>query len=706
MTNMGTAEQLRLVTGVCHHDCPDSCVWEVTVDDNADGGPRAVKLRGKEDHPFTRGELCPKVNRFLDRVHHRDRLLHPLVRSGPKGQGCFRRASWDEALAVVATKLRTIIDAAGPQRILPYGYAGNQGLIQCTAMSERLFNVLGTSRVAGGLCGNTANAGIIATQGSGVGIDPEDLRYARTILLWGTNTLITNRHLWPVLEEARAAGATVVCIDPLRTRTAAAADWHVQLLPGTDGALALGLMHVLIERGLLDEAFIDAHTVGFEQLRERVREWTPARTGEICGLPASDVERLAELYGSQRPAAIRVLIGMEHRQHGAMAYRNIACLPALTGAWRDRGGGMVRSTGPLFGELLPSSALERPDLRPAPRKQVTMGLLGEALTAVEPDGDERIDALVVYNCNPAVIVPNQAKVLAGLGREDLFTVVLEQFMTDTARYADVILPATTQIEHLDLMAPWGHLYLTLNLPAVAPLGECLPNTEIFRRLAAAMGLDEPALRATDEELIAEVLAASMHPFMNDITYERLVAEGSIRVSRPDDWRPYANGCFPTASGKVELHSEQLARLGIDPLPSWTPAHESVHGDADLRARFPLSCLTSKRHQRFLNSSYAELAAHTDAEGEPTMEIAALDAAERGVVDGDQVRVWNDRGSMTLRARISDRVRSSVVSVPFGWPLAASGGVGCNVLTNDAMTDMGGGTAFHDNLVQVERVDAP
>jgi len=683
----------QVVTGVCHHDCPDSCVWEVTVRDG-----QAVRLRGQESHPFTRGELCPKVNGFLDRVHHPDRLLHPLVRTGPKGSATFERATWDDALALVADRWQQLIEQHGPEAILPFGYAGNQGILQCRTMSERLFNVLGTSNVVGGLCGNTAEAGLRATQGTGIGIDPEDLRHSRVILLWSTNTLVTNRHLWPILEEARAAGGRVICIDPLRTRTAAACDEHVQLLPGTDGALALGMMHVLVARDLVDHAYLAEHSVGYAELVERLQQWPPERAAEVCGLATADIERLAILFGEGQPSAIRVLIGMEHRENGAMAYRTISCLPILTGAWRHRGGGLVRSVDPLFDELLPIEALRRPDLRPHPRRPIEMGKLGEVLTEL-PDA-EAVRSLCVYNCNPAAVVPNQAKVLRGLARDDLFTVVLEQFMTDTARYADVILPATTQIEHLDLMPAWGHLYLTLNRPAIAPLGEALPNTEIFRRLAAALGLDDLALRASDEDLLRELLDGATHPFMAGITFDRLWAEGSIKVGRPDDWRPHADGAFPTASGKAELSSPSLAARGLDPLPTWVPAREGLHGDADLRARFPLSCITSKRHQRFLNSSYQKLPSHTIPEGEPRLEISGLDATARGIGEGDRVRVWNDRGAIELVATISDRVRAQLVSVPFGWPLEASGGVSCNTLTSDVSTDFGGGSAFHDNLVQV------
>jgi len=683
------------VKGVCPHDCPDSCVWEVTVEDTG-AGPRAVALRGDPDHPFTRGELCPKVHRFLERVYHRDRLLHPLIRTGPKGRGEFRRASWDEALGLVAAQLSERIERLGPATVLPYGYAGTQGLVQMASLSERFFNVLGASEVTGGLCGNVVATGVALTQGSARGIDPEDLRHSRVILLWGTNTLLTNRHLWPVIDEARRAGAEVVCIDPVRTATAAACDRHVQLLPGTDAALALGMMHVIVAEGRHDRDYVERFTTGFEALAERLAAYPPDRVEAICGLEAGTVVDLARRYASRRPAAIRVLIGMEHREHGAMTARTVACLPALVGAWRDRGGGLCRSVGTLFAEMLDHDLLARPDLRPGPRRPIEMGRLGDALTdaALAPP----VTVLVVYNCNPAVIAPNQAKVLAGLGREDLFTVVLEQFLTDTARHADVVLPATTQVEHADLMAPWGHLYLTLNRPAIPPRGEALPNTEIFRRLSRAMGLTEPALFDGDDELVRQVLDASTHPFLDGITYERLVAEGSVRVARPDDWRPFAEGGFPTASGRLEFSSPQLAARGLDPLPIWEPAREGLHGDPELQARYPLACLTIKSQVRFLNSSYGQL--HGAREGRPALEIAPTDAMARGLADGDRVRVWNDRGEMTLEARLSDRVRPGLVTVPFGWALAAAGGVGANILTSDTSTDLAGGAAFHDNLVQV------
>lgn len=690
----------RIVKGVCHHDCPDSCGWEVTVAGEGEG-VRAVKLRGAADHPFSRGELCPKVNRFLDRVYHPDRLLHPLVRVGPKGSARYERATWDEALDLVARELQARIERHGAATVLPYGYAGTQGMVQMASISARFFNRMGASRLLGGLCGNVAAAGVAAALGTPNGIDSDDLRHSRLIVLWGTNTLVTNRHLWPVIEEARAAGATVVCVDPLRTATAAASDWHVQPLPGTDAALALGLMHVLVERDLIDHDYVERHTVGFTELRERAASYPPGRVADICGLPAADIERLAELYGTRRPAAIRLLIGMEHREHGGEAFRAVACLPALVGAWRDRGGGLCRSLGTLTGAVVRQEVLTGEHLAPGHRRGIVMGQAGRALT--DATLDPPITALVVHNSNPAVIAPDQRAMLAGLERDDLFTVVLEQFLTDTACHADVVLPATTQIEHTDLMSPWGHLVIGLNRPAVPPRGEALPNTEIFRRLSRAMGYTEPELYVSDDDLVREVLdAAAGHPWADGLTYERLVDESYVRLSRPDDFRPFADGGFPTPSGRFELQSPRLVALGLDPLPSWTPAHESLHGDPSLRARYPLALLTTKSQVRFLNSSYGHLAKHR-GDDEPTLEIDAVDAAARGLADGDRARVFNDRGSIELRVRVSDRVRTGVVSAPFGWSLDASGGVGVNVLTNARDTDLAGGTAFHDNLVEVARV---
>jgi anaerobic selenocysteine-containing dehydrogenase len=677
------------VLGTCHHDCPDSCGWIATVTDGV-----AVELRGNPDHPYSRGELCPKVNRFLDRVYHPDRILTPLRRTGAKGEGRFEAVSWDEALAEVAERLHAVIDRWGGEAILPWRDAGTQGLLQETSLDRRFFDRLGASRQVGSLCGATARAGTTTTLGSGRACDPSDVRHAEVVLLWGTNTLLTNRHLWPFVEEARGNSATVVVIDPLRTATAERADWFLQPLPGTDVALMLGLIHVLVRDDLLDHDYIDRYTSGFDELAERAAAWPPARAAAACGLDAADVERLAALYGSTRKAFIRTLIGAEHHERGAMFFRTLSCLPALTGAWRERGGGYSRSVSSWFDDTVDAGAYAAAHLRPAgvPRS-ISMNHLGRALTDASLDPPVR--ALFVWNGNPVVTVPNAALTRQGLANDDLLCVVSEQFLTDTARYADIVFPATTQLEQLDVVPAWGHLYLGWNEPAIAPLGEAVPNTELWRRLARAMGFTEPELFSSDEELLTLGVTG--------VDLESLRREGWVRLDLPDDLRPYASGGFATASGRAELGGSQTP----DHVPAVEgPALPGVTSDtAGAGDRpFPLQLLTPKVHTRFLNSSYGHLAAHAPVEGGPFVEIHPDDAATRGIADGDRVLVHNDRATLTLPARLGIRVRPGVVAVPFGWSSDAHGErATANSLTNDTLTDWGGGVAYSSTLVEVSRL---
>ena len=669
---------LRVVLGTCHHDCPDSCGWQVTVDDSTG---RAVKLRGNPDHPYSKGELCPKVNRFLDRVYSPDRVLTPLRRTGAKGAGQFEPITWEVALAEIAERWRSIIVTDGAEAILPYSDAGTQGHIQMNSLDGRFFSALGASQLQRTICGTTVRAGVAATNGNAAGMDPEHLRFSKLIILWGTNTRLTNRHLWPTIEAARADGARIVVVDPIRTATAEAADWFIQPFPGTDAALMLAMMHILIRDGLLDREYIDAHTTGFAELADHVADWTPPRAAEVCGLPIETIEELAHAYATVTPAAIRVLVGPEHRENGAMFFRTLACLPLLTGAWRHRGGGLCRSVGtyavPALAEV--STTTRRYPLT----RTLNMGRLGDVLnsTTLTPP----IRSLFVYNANPAVIVPDAELVRRGLERDDLFTVVHEQFLTDTALYADIVLPATTQIEQLDVVPAWGHLYLGWNEPAIAPVGESLANTEVFRRLAAAMGFDDPELYESDESLLAAAIPEAIYPLLRK--------QGWVRIPGTEDLRPFADGGFPTPTGKADL-------WGSRP-PDFQPAAESPTGSSGLSARYPLVFLTTKSHARFLNSSYSQLPGHGDREGGPFVEIDAVDAAARGIADGEMVRVFNDRASLLVAAHVSTRLRPGVVSMPFGWWRSHHRDGVANSLTNAAPTDWGGGTAFHDTLVEIE-----
>ena len=682
----------RQVHGTCHHDCPDSCGWTATVE-----GGVAVRLRGRPDHPFSAGELCPKVNRFLDRVYSPDRILSPLRRTGPKGSGQFEPVSWDDALATVADRLHDVVDRYGPEAVLPYSSAGNQSLLACGGLSARFFHRLGASLLDRGLCGPTVGHGVRMTNGTSLALDPLELRHSRLIILWGTNTRLTNRHLWPTIEAARADGARLVVVDPVRTVTADAADVFVQPRPGTDTALILAMMHVLIRDELIDDDWVDDHTLGFDELAAHVEAWTPARAAATTGLDPATVEGLARDYGTIRPAAIRTLIGAEHHENGAMFFRSLAVLPALVGAWRDRGGGLARSVGSYHDALIDGMALNRPDLLAGrtPRT-INMSRLGEALT--DPDLAPPVAAMIVWGANPLVVVPDAERVRRGMARDDLFTVVHEQFLTDTARYADIVLPATTQLEASDAVPAWGHLWLGWNEAAIEPLGEAVSNTELFRRLSTAMGWgDEPAMIADDETLLSDALGA-------DVVLAALRADGWVKAPYPADGRPFGDGIFPTPSGRVELVSDTLAAMGQPALPDFVAPREGPLGDAERFARFPLQLLVHKHHPRFLNSGYSHLPKHGPAEGEPFVEMTEADAAVRGLAAGDTARVFNDRAALELPVRVSDRVRDGVVHVPFGWWSGQHpGGRTANALTNATLTDWGGGVAYSDTLVEVERM---
>ena len=673
------------VHGTCHHDCPDSCGWVVTSEARADG-PVAVQLRGNPAHPFSQGELCPKVNRFLDRVYSPERVLHPLRRVGAKGEGRFEQISWDEALAEIASRWQAIIDTDGPEAIMPYVSAGNQGLL-ALMFGQRFWHHMGAAQVEGSLCGAVAGAGTMPTNGTSKGIDPSDMVHSQLIILWGTNTRLTNRHLWPFIEQARAKGAQVIVIDPLRTITAESADWFLQPLPGTDVALMLAMMHVLIRDGLTDQAWIAEHTLGFDDLAAHVAEWTPERAAATCGVPAADIERLATLYGTVRPATLRTLIGAEHHEHGAMFFRTLTCLPALVGSWRDQGGGYSRSVGVWGNAVIDEAALSRPDLLgDRDPRGVWMPQLGRALL----DTAAPLRSVLFVAVNAMVSVPSTELVRQGLLRDDLFTVVHDQFLTDTARYADIVLPATTHIEATDVVTSWGHLYVGWNEAAIPPLGEAVSNSELHRRLAAAMGYTEPALFNDDITALRAALPS--------LDLDRLRAEGFVRVPYPEDGRPFAEGRFPTPSGKVQLRCDALAGEGQPVLPTYTAPLEAPS------AQYPFALLTPKHHTRFMNSSYSHLPKHGPLEGGPFVELVAADAERLGLAEGALARVWNDRGSLELPVRIGARLRPGVVAIPWGWWGAQHpDGKVANSLTSDTLTDWGGGVAYSDTVVAVAPV---
>ncbi len=615
-----------------------------------------------------------------------------MRRVGKKGEGRFEKISWEEAIATIASRL-TSIAAKGPERILPYSYAGTMGLVQGESMSMRFFHKIGASLLDRTICASAGTAGHEITLGSRIGMDMELTEEAKLIIFWGSNAITSSVHFWARAQEAKRRGAILVAIDPYRSLTAEKCQVHIALLPGTDSALALGLMHVLIRDGLIDEEYVARHSVGFERLKERASRYDPAKVASICGLAPDEIESLARLYGTTRPALIRANYGMQRVRGGGMATRNIACLPALVGAFRDAAGGLLLSTAGNF--EIDREALERPDLLAGRRpRTINMSTIGHALL------DERapIDALIVYNSNPVAIAPDSTRVARGFAREDLFTVVLEHFQTDTADYADILLPATTQLEHLDVIKPYGHYYMMANNPAIAPLGECKPNSEIFRLLARALGFNEPCFGDSDEAIAQTAIA-------KDWDFDAVRAAGWKRVGPVKGIARFADGGFDTPSGKVEFFSDRAAQLGLDPLPDYIAPQEDTRSDS--AKRYPLAMI-SPPARNFLNSSFVNVQSLRAAEGEPWLDIHPDDAAPRGVVAGNYVRVFNDRGSLELRARVTDRARRGVVvGLSVWWKKLTRDGKNANELTSsDTLTDMGRAPIFYDCLVQVEALRVP
>jgi len=674
----------------------------VTVERNGDATWKAVDVRGDPDHPITRGFLCTKVDRYLERTYHPERLTHPLRRTGKKGEGRFERVSWDDALDLVAARLTAVIAAHGPQAILPYSYAGTMGYVQSQSMDRRFFNRLGASLLDRTICSTAGAVGMQMTLGQSIGTDTELIGDAQLILLWGTNTLTSNPHLWPFVRAARDKGAQIVAIDPLATRTTAQCDRHLMIRPGTDGALALGMMHVLFAEGMADRDYLAKHCLGAEQLEARVKEYPVARVAEICELPAEDIVRLAREYGRAKPAFIRVNYGLQRHYGGGMAMRCIGVLPAVAGHWRHPAGGVQLSTSAAhkFNKV----ALEKPELVPPGTRTINMSRLAEALG--QPDagvGGALVRAMICYNSSPGAIAPGRARLRCGLAQDDLFLVVLEHFLPDHAQFADVVLPATTQLEHWDVHFAYGHYYCSLNQPSIAPVGECLPNSEIFRRLAARLGFTEPCFQDSDEELIRQSLTSG-HTYMSGVTFEKLKERGWSRLNLPTPFAPYAEGGFATPSGKCELYSERMAKLGLDPVPMYLPPRESRENSPALAERFPLTLISPPEHQ-FLNSSFVNVDSLRKKAGAPRVKIHPDDAVLRGITSGLTVRCFNDRGGFRAAALVTTDVKRGVVSAPsIWWGRYTSDGMNANETTSEALTDLGGGATFYDNLVEVEPAD--
>ena len=685
------SDERRVVRAACPHDCPDTCAMLVTVENG-----RAVEIRGAPDHPTTAGVLCTKVARYLERTYSTERLRFPMRRIGAKGEGRFARMSWDEALDEIAERFRAIAESAdGAQAILPYSYAGTMGLLQGSSMDRRFFHRLGASLLDRTICSAAGKAGWAAVVGASMGMDLERYVDSRLILIWGSNPVTSNLHFWTRAQEAKRRGARLVAIDPYRSITAEKCHEHVALLPGTDAALALGIIHLLIAHGHVDRDYVERYTIGFDALAARASEWTPDRVAATCGIPREQLVHLARDYGTIKPAAIRLNYGMQRVHGGGNAVRAVACLPALIGAWRDPAGGALLSSSGTY--PVNSAALERPDLiRGAPRT-INMSAIGDALTRID---DPPVRAIYVYNSNPVAVAPDSSRVVAGFSRNDLFCVVHEIFRTDTADYADILLPATTQLEQTDVHGSYGHLYALANNPAIAPIAEALPNTEVFRRLAARMGFTEPCFSDSDEALAREAFRAN-DARANGIDWDTLKRDGFRRLNVPSPYAPFATGGFPTPSGKCEFWSETLAAQGQDPLPAYIPPRESAASNPGLATRYPLSFI-SPPARNFLNSSFSHLPAFLAEEKTPYLDIHPQDAAVRDIESGAPVRVFNDRGSLLATARVTDRARPGVVVAPsVWWRRLAPGGENANAVTSQALTDLGRAATFYDCLVEVQ-----
>ena len=696
----------KTVYAACSHDCPDSCGVLITVDDLG----RATKLRGDPNHPVTRGFLCAKVAKYLDRVYSPDRLLYPMRRIAPKGHGVrkmddveqiFERISWDQAYEEIAGRFLAVSDEFGPEAILPYSYAGTTAALSYGSMDRRFFHRLGASQLDRTICSQAGGEALISVLGRKLGTDPELFPRAKYIIAWGANIHGTNVHLWPFIEEARHNGAKLVVIDPYKTRTAQCADWYLPINPGTDAALALGMMHVIVAEKLYDADYVAKHVNGFDELVKRLHDYPPHRVAEWTGIATEDVVKLAREYATVTPAVIRVNYGVQRSQNGGTNVRTIAMLPCITGSWQHAGGGLQLSCSGAF--KLNDEALERPDLMLSsplgrPARVVNMSELGQALTAL--DGPP-VKAIFVYNSNPAAVAPNHNDVVRGFLRRDLFTVVHEQFFSDTTDYADIVLPATTFFEQKDIQKAYGHYYLQISNQAIAPLGEAKCNVEMFGELAQHMGFAEPCFRESVDEMIDRALE-TQNPWVKGITRERLEREGHVRLNfGSEEFTPFADGGFFTADGKARIVNDDLVKLGLDRVARFDAPLESRHSEQ--ARKYPLELLARKA-DNFLNSSFCNLSSHQPMEPKMNkLEMSRVDADLRGISEGNAVRIFNDRGEVRLTAMVDGAVQSGVVATRLNWSKLMPDGIGINALTSERLTDIGGGATFYSCLVEVEKV---
>ncbi len=720
-----TSPDLKVVHAACPHDCPDACGVLITVDQTTG---KAVNLRGDPSHPVTRGFLCAKVAQYLDRVYSPDRVLYPLKRIAAKGAGKgdftdFERITWDEALTTIAARFKSIAGEFGGEAILPYSYGGTLAVLNGGSMDRRFFHRLGASRLDRTICSTPGEAGIRSVYGVKLGTEPEQFAHSRYIIAWGANIHGNNVHLWPFIEDAKRNGAKLVVIDPYKTKTARLADWHIAIRPGTDVALALGMMHVLVNERLYDADYVSRFTLGFDKLKEKAQEYTPQRVAEWTGIAANSIVRLAREYAATKPAAIRLNYGIQRSENGGSAVRAVCMLPCLIGSWKDVGGGLQLSISGAYN--LNKESIQNEELQPKATRIINMVELAKALNDLN---DPPVKALYVYNSNPAAVVPDHNAVIRGLKRDDLFTVVHEQFLTDTCDYADIVLPATTFFEHKDIQTAYGHYFLQMSDQAIEPVGECRSNVETFRALAKAMGLEDAVFDQSVDQMI-DLALNSGHPHLAGISRARLEAEGHVRLTLPvpmraasaragagpagqpaassgrkeeeayPPFKPFATG-FATPSGKAEFYSESLIAQGLDPVVSFVPPSESRHRE-NAAKHFPLELL-ARKCDNYLNTTFSNLPTIQKMEDPNRLEIGPADADSRGISEGDRVRVFNSRGEIFLTAAVDGKVPAGVVAASLNWAKLTPGGQNINVLTSDRLADMGGGPTFYSVLVEVEK----
>ncbi|RKP50071.1 molybdopterin oxidoreductase family protein [Cohnella endophytica] len=676
-----SATQPKIVRSVCPFDCPDTCSLHVKMEQGV-----IVSIDGNPDHPVTKGAICNKVRNLNERVYHPDRLLHPMRRVGPKGTQEFERISWEEAYSEIAKRLTDTIESKGAEAILPYSFYGNMGILNAEGMDRRFFHRLGSSQLERTICNAAGSAGYKYTMGASAGIDPEDTVHSKYVLVWGCNLVSTNMHQVIYLNEARKRGAKIVHIDVHRNRTSVWADEFIPILPGTDTALALGMMHVLIKEGMTDLAFLEKYAKGYEELVAQAENYPPERVSQITGIPAEAIVKLAREYGSASPSYIRIGNGLQHHDNGGMAVRAIVCLPALTGQWGILGGGALKGNG--YYSAVNSYKLERPDLMPDKNvRSINMNRLGEALMKAEPS----VDFLFVYNSNPAVVAPDQNQVRKGLMRDDLFTVVHDLFLTDTCKYADIVLPATSHFENRDLFSSYWHLYLQLHEPIIEPMGECKSNFTLFKELGLRMGFEPEVFDITEEDMIRQALDRST-PFLNGLTYEDLERDGwaKMKLDKPSMFPDR----IPTPSGKIELYSEAMLRAGLPPVPEYTPIKEPDE--------LPFLLVTGPNHS-FINSTFGNQERLKKLEKQPTADMNAEDAAARGLQQGDRVRIWNERGECFIAVKVANNVLPGVlVTQGLWWEQGNEGMQAVNSLTSQRLSDMGGGATFFSTRVDIEK----